>query len=326
MPFNGSGVASIPNSFTPATTILSSAMNANFVDIASMLSSVLVRDGQAAMSGALRLADGSEALPGLSFANDTNTGLRRSGADVLELVTGGADRVQIDAAGKLWALGAFDAAGAAHFQAAVTMALTLGVTGVLSALAGIELGHASDTTLSRQSAGNVAVEGNLIYRAGGTDIPIADGGTGASTAADAFAALKQAASDTATGVVEIADAAEMAAASDTLKAVTPGRQHLHPHMPKALGRGAAAGGIVGNALNVASIARDNAGDYTVTLANAMPDTNYLVIACLSRAATFAGGHRSLGVGIVSTTVFNVNIFNDAGTDSDEDFSFAVYHF
>lgn len=45
----------------------------------------------------------------------------------------------------------------------------------------IELGHASDTTLSRLSAGDIAVEGNRIYRAGGTDVPIADGGTGAST-------------------------------------------------------------------------------------------------------------------------------------------------
>lgn len=46
---------------------------------------------------------------------------------------------------------------------------------------GIELGHASDTTLTRSSAGNMAIEGNVVYRAGGTDVPVADGGTGAST-------------------------------------------------------------------------------------------------------------------------------------------------
>jgi hypothetical protein len=45
----------------------------------------------------------------------------------------------------------------------------------------IELGHASDTTVTRVSAGNIAVEGNAIYRAGGTDVPVADGGTGVST-------------------------------------------------------------------------------------------------------------------------------------------------
>ena len=49
----------------------------------------------------------------------------------------------------------------------------------------VNIGNASDTTLSRASAGNLAVEGNLIYRAGGTDVPITDGGTGASDAATA---------------------------------------------------------------------------------------------------------------------------------------------
>lgn len=45
----------------------------------------------------------------------------------------------------------------------------------------IELGAASDTTLARSGAGDVTIEGNAIYRAGGTDVPVADGGTGAST-------------------------------------------------------------------------------------------------------------------------------------------------
>jgi hypothetical protein len=44
----------------------------------------------------------------------------------------------------------------------------------------IELGHATNTTISRPSAGDIAVEGNIVYRAGGTDVPLADGGTGAS--------------------------------------------------------------------------------------------------------------------------------------------------
>lgn len=52
-------------------------------------------------------------------------------------------------------------------------------------VATIDLGNASDTTLSRASAGDMAVEGNIVYRAGGTDVPLTDGGTGASTAANA---------------------------------------------------------------------------------------------------------------------------------------------
>lgn len=53
----------------------------------------------------------------------------------------------------------------------------------------IELGDASDTTIARASAGNISVEGNLVYRAGGTDVPVTDGGTGASTAAAALTNL-----------------------------------------------------------------------------------------------------------------------------------------
>lgn len=73
--------------------------------------------------------------------------------------------------------------GAADF-AAFRTALGTG-TGDSPEFTAINLGHASDTTISRSSAGNIAVEGNLIYRAGGTDVPLTDGGTGASTAAGA---------------------------------------------------------------------------------------------------------------------------------------------
>lgn len=45
----------------------------------------------------------------------------------------------------------------------------------------INLGHASDTTLTRVSAGDMNIEGNIVYRAGGTDVPAADGGTGRSS-------------------------------------------------------------------------------------------------------------------------------------------------
>jgi hypothetical protein len=49
----------------------------------------------------------------------------------------------------------------------------------------VNVGSATDTTLARVSAGDVSVEGNLLYRAGGTDVPVTDGGTGASTIANA---------------------------------------------------------------------------------------------------------------------------------------------
>jgi hypothetical protein len=62
----------------------------------------------------------------------------------------------------------------------VTMSGTLGVTGVLTATGGIELSHATANTLTA-SSGVLSIEGNVVYSAGGTDVPVADGGTGAST-------------------------------------------------------------------------------------------------------------------------------------------------
>lgn len=49
----------------------------------------------------------------------------------------------------------------------------------------IDLGDTSDATIARSGAGDISVEGNIVYRAGGTDVPVTDGGTGASDASGA---------------------------------------------------------------------------------------------------------------------------------------------
>ncbi len=70
-------------------------------------------------------------------------------------------------------------------ESGATLRTSIGVgTGDSPQFTGIELGHASDTTVTRDSGGDLAIEGNIVYRAGGTDVPVADGGTGASTLTD----------------------------------------------------------------------------------------------------------------------------------------------
>jgi hypothetical protein len=70
-------------------------------------------------------------------------------------------------------------------ESGATLRTSIGVgTGDSPQFTAVNVGAASDTTLARSSAGNLSVEGNLIYRAGGTDVPVADGGTGASTFTD----------------------------------------------------------------------------------------------------------------------------------------------
>ena len=67
-------------------------------------------------------------------------------------------------------------------ESGATLRTSIGVgTGDSPQFTGIELGHASDTTIVRASSGDITIEGNAVYRAGGTDVPVADGGTGVST-------------------------------------------------------------------------------------------------------------------------------------------------
>ena len=51
------------------------------------------------LDGTLTLEDGSNSAPGLSFRDDTNTGIFSSGADNLDITTGGATRVNVSSTG-----------------------------------------------------------------------------------------------------------------------------------------------------------------------------------------------------------------------------------
>lgn len=63
-------------------------------------------------------------------------------------------------------------------------------TGDSPMFSGVNVGHASDTTVSRASAGDIQVEGNRVFRVGGADVPVADGGTGGSSVGAALLNLK----------------------------------------------------------------------------------------------------------------------------------------
>jgi len=99
MPRNGSGTMSVSNSFSSGTTISSSEMNANFTDFASEVTNSLPRDGQAAMTGQLKITAGTAAAPGLIFSTDTDTGIYRVGADTVGIAVGGAIAAQINSTG-----------------------------------------------------------------------------------------------------------------------------------------------------------------------------------------------------------------------------------
>ncbi len=65
-----------------------------------------------------------------------------------------------------------------------------------------------------------AIQGTDFYQPGGTDVAVADGGTGASTALAGFNNLKQPATSSYVGAVQLATTTEANTGTDTAKAVT----------------------------------------------------------------------------------------------------------
>jgi hypothetical protein len=112
MAYNGSGtyVTTNPPPFTYNTIISETQMNAAFTDIANALSAVLVRDGQAAMTGTLNMGaqnitaigNGSAASPSLRWGD--GQGFYRSAANEISVSTNGTLRQTLKSDGS-WLFG-----------------------------------------------------------------------------------------------------------------------------------------------------------------------------------------------------------------------------
>jgi len=103
---SSNGVYTLPNGYLAVTgqPILASQHNPPLEDIAAALTLRLSRDGTAPMTGALKLADGAVALPGLSFQSDPSTGFYKTvggfaatvgGVKIAEFLSGGVSGVRV---------------------------------------------------------------------------------------------------------------------------------------------------------------------------------------------------------------------------------------
>lgn len=122
MPRNGSGTYSLPEApFVPNTAILSAEVNSDFDDIADALTGSVAGDGQTLMTGALAAFAGTLALPGWSWAVDSNTGRYRSASDEMTDVVGGVAQAVISATGVNFPVAASVAGAGLPFPAGTVM-------------------------------------------------------------------------------------------------------------------------------------------------------------------------------------------------------------
>lgn len=176
----------------------------------------------------------------------------------------------------------------------------IGVTGSSSAVPAAIVAATDGQVLRRSGS---AVSFGQVDIASGAAItgvlPLTNGGTGQTTASGAFGAIKQAATDSATGVVEIAVQSEMEAGSSTTLAVTPGRQHYHPSAAKCWGVVTVSAGVptLNASYNVNSITDSGVGILDVTVENDFSSVNYPITATIkSASATLVANYDTVAVG------------------------------
>lgn len=99
---NSSGVYSLPAGINPVVsgTVVSSAWaNPTLADVATELTNSLDRQGRGGMLAAFRGFDGSAAAPGVSFSNESSSGMYRPAAGQVAISVSGTQRALFDAAG-----------------------------------------------------------------------------------------------------------------------------------------------------------------------------------------------------------------------------------
>jgi hypothetical protein len=173
MPRNASGIYTLPggNPVTPGDVIEADWANTTLEDVADALTNSLSRTGAGGMLAPFRIADGNISAPGLSYLNETNTGLYRSGSGSTWMAVLGVNVAQFSTVGltiasakALTALGNASVGGTFGVTGATTLASTLAVTGALTATGGV-LGNITAGS-GTSTFNNVVINGNLDMDAG----------------------------------------------------------------------------------------------------------------------------------------------------------------
>lgn len=270
MPYNGSGSYTLSDTIAPGTPGDATEVQAILDDIASAFNVAFCRDGQAAMSGPVKLAAGSVSAPSLSFAADTGVGFYRQAAGNMSAAAGGTEILRINASGLdlRSALSVNGTAGldTANIRDGAVTTAKLNDNAVTDA----KLRDSAALSVigrSANSAGDPAdiaagTDGHVLRRSGTT----LDFGTLTSASFDSSAFATQ---------------SEMEAASATNKIVTPGRQHFHPSASKAWIKWSSSGTSIDASYGVTSVTNNGTGDETINFSTSFSSVNYCILGTAS---------------------------------------------
>lgn len=195
--------------------------------------------------------------------------------------------------------GVYTASGTTMTRASVTLSKISGTAGT------------TKITLSGSATVSIVGVKEDLYYAGGTDVAVADGGTGASDAATAATNLSLvptsrtvSAAGIATGggdlsanrtvTVTAAVQADQETATSTSVAVVPGVQHFHPSASKSWGQASTSALVAG--YNVASITDQGTGDMQFNFSTALSS-----VSASTGLASIGNDATGLIVGITSFT-------------------------
>lgn len=101
MPRNASGTYTLPagNPVSSGTLIEADWANDTLNDLAAEMTDSLSRSGEGGMLASFKIADGTEALPGLAFTLEPATGLSRAGSNQMDFSVGGSTVIQLNVNG-----------------------------------------------------------------------------------------------------------------------------------------------------------------------------------------------------------------------------------
>lgn len=191
----------------------------------------------------------------------------------------------------------------------------------------IELGAgASDTTLSRASAGDVNIEGNIIYRAGGTDVPLLDGGTNASLVASnggifystATAGAILAGTATARQMLQSGASATPAWSTATYPATTTVNRILYSSATNTISEitTANSGVLITSGAGVPSISTAIPNGVTATTQSASDNSTKIATTAYADAVGAAGGSLTLIASVTAAASATVNFSNNLSATYD----------